>query len=144
MRNILLIIEYDGTNYKGWQKQPDVISVQEKIEQILYKVTKEKIEIFGSGRTDAKVHALGQTANFNTNCTIPAEKIATVLNTYLPDDIAIKESKEAALRMRDLFDSVWVAAIRTPGVDPGNISIEELEDVLKNVEDPLNFYLGKL
>lgn len=46
--------------------------------------------------------------------------------------------------MRDLFDSVWVAAIRTPGVDPGNISIEELEDVLKNVEDPLNFYLGKL
>ena len=96
MRNILLIIEYDGTNYKGWQKQPDVISVQEKIEQILYKVTKEKIEIFGSGRTDAKVHALGQTANFNTNCTIPAEKIATVLNTYLPDDIAIKESKEVS------------------------------------------------
>lgn len=70
------------------------------------------------------------------------KKVKNIILLY--DYGTIKERKEAALRMRDLFDSVWVAAIRTPGVDPGNISIEELEDVLKNVEDPLNFYLGKL
>ena len=93
MRNILLLIEYDGTNYKGWQKQPTVISVQEKIEQTFYKITKEEIELIGSGRTDAKVHALGQTANFKTKCTIPAEKIAIALNTFLPDDIAIIKSQ---------------------------------------------------
>lgn len=70
------------------------------------------------------------------------KKIKNIILLY--DYGTIKESKEAALRMRDLFESVWVAAIRTPGVDPGNISIEELTEVLENVEDPLNFYLGKL
>jgi hypothetical protein len=70
------------------------------------------------------------------------KKVKNIILLY--DYGTIKESKEAALRMRDLFDSVWVAAIKTPGVDPGNISLEELNEVFDSVQDPLNFYLGKV
>ena len=71
MRNIKLTIEYDGKNFAGWQTQPDKESIQGEIEKAIYAVTNEKIEIVGSGRTDAGVHALGQVANFHTNSNIP-------------------------------------------------------------------------
>lgn len=94
MRNIKLTIEYNGKNYKGWQRQPDQPTVQQQIEDALYKITKEKININGSGRTDAGVHALGQIATFYTNSNIECEKIKLGLNSIIPLDIAITNSEE--------------------------------------------------
>lgn len=89
MQNIKIVIEYDGTDYVGWQKQPNGISVQERIEDSLNKITGEKISLIGSGRTDSGVHALGQVANFNASCGMSDEELQRALNSTLPPDIAI-------------------------------------------------------
>ncbi|MGG7178932.1 tRNA pseudouridine(38-40) synthase TruA [Clostridium paraputrificum] len=94
MRNIKLIIEYDGTNYGGWQKQNNNKTIQESIEKSIYKVTGEEVNLFGSSRTDAGVHARGMAANFVTNSKIPEEKFREAINSKLPDDIAIIKSEE--------------------------------------------------
>ncbi|SDZ31084.1 tRNA pseudouridine38-40 synthase [Proteiniborus ethanoligenes] len=94
MRNIKLIIEYDGTNYSGWQKQPHQTTIQKTIEDSITKITKEKIEIYGSGRTDKGVHAKGQVANFFTGSKIPAERFREAINSVLPKDIVISHSEE--------------------------------------------------
>ncbi|KPU26792.1 pseudouridine synthase [Caloranaerobacter sp. TR13] len=94
MRNIKLVIEYDGTNYFGWQKQPELKTIQEEIEKAIKKITKEEVKLIGSGRTDKGVHARGQVANFHTNSKIPADKFKFALNSVLPIDISIKESIE--------------------------------------------------
>ena len=75
MRNIKLILEYDGTNYLGWQKQKNGVTIQGTLEEAISLLTNEKIEVTGSSRTDAGVHAKGFVANFKTNSKIPAEKI---------------------------------------------------------------------
>jgi len=87
MNNIKLTIEYDGSNYCGWQRQINGISVQEIIEDSIFKLINEKVTINGSGRTDAKVHAYGQVANFKTDSTIPPEIFYKALNRMLPNDI---------------------------------------------------------
>lgn len=87
MQNIKLTIEYDGTNYAGWQKQPNAMTVQEQIEQGLKRLTGETILTTGAGRTDAGVHARGQVVNFQTESTIPPERMHLALNTVLPEDI---------------------------------------------------------
>ncbi|SCG84070.1 tRNA pseudouridine synthase A [Proteiniborus sp. DW1] len=94
MRNIKLIIEYDGTNYFGWQKQPNQATIQETLEDSIKKVTKEDVNIIGSGRTDRGVHARGQVANFFTDSRIPSEKFKDAINANLPKDIAISHSEE--------------------------------------------------
>lgn len=94
MKNIKLIIEYDGTHYSGWQKQNNAKTIQETIEKALFKATKEHIELIGSSRTDAGVHAKGMTANFSTDSTIPAERFREAINRFLPDDISIIKSED--------------------------------------------------
>ena len=94
MRNILLEISYDGSNYSGWQRQKNAISIQEKIEDAICQICSEEINIIASGRTDAGVHALSQIANFNTTSNIDAKKFAKAINSKLPDDIRILSSKE--------------------------------------------------
>ncbi|MCR8745987.1 tRNA pseudouridine(38-40) synthase TruA [Romboutsia lituseburensis] len=89
MRNLKVTIQYNGKNYCGWQKQPDSLGIQGTIENAIYEITKEKIKITGSGRTDAGVHALGQVANFKLESTIPAQKLPNALNAKLPKDISI-------------------------------------------------------
>lgn len=96
MRNIKLLIEYDGTNYSGWQAQENGPSIQVEIEKALAELAGERIRIHGSGRTDAGAHARGQVASFRTSSTIPPEKFVYALNGLLPRDIVIKESSEAA------------------------------------------------
>lgn len=104
MPNIRLQIEYEGTNYAGWQIQnsrPSSIvyrpsnTIQEAIEKVLEKVLQEKVKVIGSGRTDAGVHAMGQTANFKTNSLLTPAKIQKALNGLLPDDIRIKKANYA-------------------------------------------------
>lgn len=95
MRRIQLIIEYDGTNYAGWQRQENALAVQQVVEERLRRLTKEPgIVLHGASRTDAGVHALGQSAHFDTGCSIPADKFSYALNTMLPPDVRIRLSRQ--------------------------------------------------
>ncbi len=97
MKRIKLTIAYDGTNYCGWQIQPNGITIEEVLNNTLSKMTGEHIQVIGASRTDSGVHALGNVAVFDTETTIPAEKIAIALNQRLPDDIVIMRSEEVPL-----------------------------------------------
>jgi tRNA pseudouridine38-40 synthase len=97
MRNLKLLIEYDGTNYHGWQIQPNGITVQEVLQKNLAIMTQQRVRLIGSGRTDAGVHALGQVANFHTTASIPPEGFLRGLNSMLPRDIVIRSVEETAL-----------------------------------------------
>ena len=89
---VKLVVEYDGTNYAGWQRQTNGLSVQEALEQAFEKASGEHVAVHGAGRTDAGVHAEAQVAHLDTQCTIPPEKISFALNTCLPPDIRVRES----------------------------------------------------
>lgn len=90
MRNLRLDIEYDGTNYHGWQVQENAVTVSGTIEAALERILQEPVRLMGSGRTDAGVHALGQVANFRTEKTIPEVGLQRALNSLLPGDIVIQ------------------------------------------------------
>ena len=94
MRNIKLVIEYDGKDFNGWQKQPTKLNIQGEIERAIQDITGEEVELIASGRTDAGVHSLGQVANFKTNSNIPVEKVPIALNTKLKRSIRILEAEE--------------------------------------------------
>lgn len=94
MKRILIKISYDGSKYFGWQKQAGKPTIQGEIEKALEILLTHPCEVFGSGRTDAGVHALAQTAHFDMDINIPVSKLADVLNKLLPDDITIIEAKE--------------------------------------------------
>lgn len=98
MRNIKLIIEYDGKDFNGWQKQPTKLNIQGTIEQAIKMITGEETNLMASGRTDAGVHAYGQVANFKTNSNIPIEKIAIALNSNLKKSIRIISAEEVEER----------------------------------------------
>ena len=102
MRNIKMLLQYDGTRYKGWQKQNQkgntVVTIQGKIENVLSKMTGEEIEVIGCGRTDSGVHADNYVANFFTNSAMNLEEMMNYLQEYLPEDIVVKELKMASDR----------------------------------------------
>lgn len=94
MRNIKLIIEYDGKKFGGWQKQPNKLNIQGEIEKAIEEITGETVELNASGRTDAGVHSLGQTANFKTNSKIDISKMAIAINSKLKQSIRIIKAEE--------------------------------------------------
>lgn len=106
---IKLLISYDGTAYCGWQVQPNGITIQEVLEQAWLDLTGEKVRITGSGRTDAGVHALAQVAHFDTQSSIPPEKIFLALNVRLPNDIKVLKSE----KIDDDFHAVKSAKQKT-------------------------------
>lgn len=106
MRNIKLVIQYEGTNYSGWQIQPGQKTIQGSLETALEKITKTTTTVIGAGRTDAKVHALAQVANFKTESSIPEKKFAQALNSVLSPDIRVIESVE----MKDSFHARYSAS----------------------------------
>ena len=95
MRRIQLIVEYDGTNYAGWQRQANALAVQQVLEETLRRLTGEAVVLHGASRTDAGVHALGQSCHFDTESRIPGEKFSYAVNTLLPPDIRIRASRVA-------------------------------------------------
>lgn len=103
MRNIKLVIEYHGKDFNGWQKQPTKLNIQGEIERAIGSITGEEIELIGSGRTDAGVHALGQVANFKTNSNIPIEKFAMAINSKLKKSIVIKSAEEVEERFHSRY-----------------------------------------
>lgn len=109
--NYKMILAYDGTRYNGWQRQGNTDrTIQGKLEQILTRMAGERIEVFGSGRTDGGVHAEGQTANFHLKQKEPQEdksvQILEYINTYLPEDIAVISCEAAAERFHSRLSAV--------------------------------------
>lgn len=110
-KNIKIILQYDGTRYDGWQKQGNTdMTIQGKLEAVLERLAGEPVEVHGAGRTDAGVHALGQTANFH----LPEQAfgegfdvcaLKSYLNRYLPEDIAVMQAEEAAPRFHSRLNA---------------------------------------
>ena len=96
-KRIRMTVAYDGTNYHGWQVQDNGITIESELNRCLTKLLGEPIHVIGASRTDAKVHALGNVAVFDTKARMPAEKISYALNQRLPEDIRIQSSEEVPL-----------------------------------------------
>lgn len=105
MNNYKLTIQYDGTNYSGWQIQENAETVQQKIRDAVVVLLKEEINLIGSGRTDAGVHAFGQVANFQTEEELGLFKFTYSLNSILPDDIAVKKIEKVDTEFNARFSA---------------------------------------
>nr|MCR4660640.1 tRNA pseudouridine(38-40) synthase TruA [Clostridia bacterium] len=105
MKNVLLTIEYDGTNYCGWQIQQNGPSIQGVLTDTIQNLLGEKVVLHGSGRTDSGVHALGQKANFLFSGKFPLGKLKGAINTYLPDDIKIIDVVEVPLEFNAQYSA---------------------------------------
>lgn len=97
MKRVKLVVAYDGTNYCGWQLQPNGVTIEEVLNKALSELLKEPIVVIGASRTDSGVHAMGNVAVFDTENRMPADKICFALNQRLPDDIRIQSSEEVDL-----------------------------------------------
>ena len=107
MRNIKLLLAYDGSRYKGWQRLGDnEQTIQGKLEQVLSRITGQPVEVTGSGRTDAGAHAVGQVANFHTDSSLSCEEIFSYLRRYLPEDIGVLSVSEADSRFHSRLHAV--------------------------------------
>ena len=107
MRNIKLLIEYDGTHYAGWQQQKKQVTIQETVKTAIEKIVHEKIFLCGSGRTDAGVHAKNQVANFKTTSLILSSKFPSAINTFLPKDIVINEAEDVVDEFHSRYSAKW-------------------------------------
>lgn len=122
LRNILLNISYDGSNYHGWQIQKNAISVQEVFQKALYKIIKEKTDIKGCSRTDSFVHANMYCVNFTTSNLIKPQNLIYALNSVLPDDVSIKNAIEVPLDFnaryscleKEYIYKIWNNKIKNP------------------------------
>ncbi len=123
MRNVKITIEYEGTDYAGWQVQPNGTSIQEVVQLAIGAITGEDdVKINGSGRTDAGVHAAGQVASFTTGSDIPADDLVHAINSKLPDDIAVIDAADVPAEFHARFSaksktyrySILNRAVRSP------------------------------
>ncbi len=105
MRNLRLVIAYDGTDFHGWQRQPAAPTIQGCLEETLAKLTGAPVQVWGSGRTDAGVHALNQVANFKTESPIPCENLRRALNNLLPPSVRVKQVDEAPEKFHARYDA---------------------------------------
>lgn len=106
MRNFMIILQYEGTRYQGWQKQESTDNtIQGKLEALLSRMAEKKVEIQGSGRTDAGTHAMGQVANFHIDTKMSKDEILEYMNQYLPDDIAVVAIKEVSERFHSRLNA---------------------------------------
>jgi tRNA pseudouridine38-40 synthase len=99
-----LLIAYDGTDFHGWQRQSNALTVQECLESAIERILGERAQVWGSGRTDAGVHALNQVANFKTDCPIPCENLKKALNDALPPTVRVKDSHEVSAKFHARYD----------------------------------------
>lgn len=109
MRNLKLTLAYDGSEYYGWQIQPNLPTVQGTLVDILRKITQEKVRLYGCGRTDTGVHALGQVAHFKTRTRIPPQNLQRALNSLLPPTIRVQGVEEVGAA----FHARWHARAKT-------------------------------
>jgi tRNA pseudouridine38-40 synthase len=107
LKRVALLIQYDGSNYSGWQRQKNAIAVQEILEQALFKISHHKVRTFAAGRTDAGVHASGQVVHFDIDCVIPGNSYSDVLNSLLPSTIRVLESVEVKDSWHACYSAVY-------------------------------------
>ncbi|ABM72922.1 tRNA pseudouridine synthase A [Prochlorococcus marinus str. MIT 9515] len=107
MKRVALLVQYDGSYFSGWQRQKNAISVQEMIEDALFKVSNQMIKTFAAGRTDSGVHASGQVVHFDIDFVIPSDRYANVLNSRLPSTIRILESVEVKKNWHACYSAVY-------------------------------------
>lgn len=105
MRNLRLVVSYDGTDFHGWQRQADAPTVEGCLESAVEKIVGEQVRMWGSGRTDARVHALNQVANFKTGCRIPCENLLKALNDLLPMTVRVKQVQEVSDSFHARYDA---------------------------------------
>jgi tRNA pseudouridine38-40 synthase len=114
MRNFKMVVEYDGSAYRGWQRQKNGVSIQQVLEEAIKKITGQKVSVIGSGRTDAGVHALNQVASFRCATKLTANSIYLGVNSVLPEDIVVKEMEEVPFEFhaqRDVKSKIYVYKI---------------------------------
>ena len=122
MKNFKITVEYDGTKYNGWQRQGNTKNtIQERFENVLSRMCGQGVEIFASGRTDAGVHAIEQTANFKCDTSMSDAQIKDYLNTYLPEDIRVTSVCEVDMRFHSRLNAVsktyeYIIATEKPDV----------------------------
>jgi len=147
MRTILLTIEYDGTDYVGWQTQPNGLAVQEVVEKALAEILGHEAHVHASGRTDAGVHARGMMAHFHTATNRPLKAFREGVNSFLPRDIAIKTVREMPADFHARFDAkgkwyrytIYRGEVRSPLVARtawylrGSLDIELMCSAAKNL-----------
>lgn len=149
MRYVILLA-YDGTGYGGWQVQKNSITVQEKLEEACEKIFGKKIAVTASGRTDSGVHAAGQVCHFDAETTIPAEKIADVLNRFLPPDISVLRSSVApenfdanrSAKKKTYCYRLYLAERRNPLKDRYSVWVKNPVDISK-LRHILGSFVGK-
>tara|TARA_B100000945_G_scaffold308314_1_gene297898 strand:+ start:406 stop:1212 length:807 start_codon:yes stop_codon:yes gene_type:complete len=107
LKRVALLVQYDGSNYSGWQRQNNAIAVQEILEKALSKIAGNIIKTFAAGRTDAGVHASGQVVHFDIDCVIPANRYSDVLNNLLPSTIRILESVEVKDSWHACYSAIY-------------------------------------
>lgn len=143
MKNIFLKLSYDGSAYCGWQIQNNAISIQEVIQKVILEITGENVELIASGRTDSGVHALGQVCNFHTNSNIASEKFVYAINSKLPKDIRIIESKEVDMSFNSRFSSkkktyiyqIYNSKIQSPFYYKYSMQVDKMLDLDKMKEN---------
>jgi tRNA pseudouridine38-40 synthase len=151
LKNYKLIVQYDGTNYAGWQIQLNALSVQGVLQKSISQLTNENINLIGAGRTDSGVHALGQTANFRIENQLDLYKFKHSLNSILPRDIAVKTITEVEQDFHARYDAVKRSYIyliskgKSPFYDKyswwyhGPINCEKLNSFSEYLLDEKNF-----
>lgn len=135
MKRYLCKVQYIGKNYCGFQVQENGITIQQKIQEALFKAFKQKIEVFASGRTDAGVNAIAQTLHFDADITIPAHRIPLAVNQFLPEDISFLESKEVNGNFNARFDVKKKTYEYKMYVSPVKLPLKEYAYWLKTMPD---------
>jgi len=107
LKRVALLVQYDGSNYSGWQKQKNVNTVQDIIERTLFKITNNFVKTFAAGRTDAGVHASGQVIHFDIDYVIPGNSYSEILNSLLPSTIRILESVEVKDSWHACYSAIY-------------------------------------
>ncbi|KGG03106.1 tRNA pseudouridine synthase A [Prochlorococcus marinus str. MIT 9321] len=107
MKRVALLVQYDGSNYSGWQKQNNATTVQETLERALFQISHHEVKTFAAGRTDAGVHASGQVVHFDIDCVIPGNSYSVVLNSLLPSTIRILESVEVKDSWHACYSAIY-------------------------------------
>lgn len=153
MKRIQLIVAYDGTQYHGFAKQKNAVTIQGTLEDTIYKLTKQKVDVVGSGRTDTGVHAKGQCCIIDIDTKIPIERFAKAMNSWLPDDIVIKDAREVKSDFHPRFMAkkktyryqILTSDTRDPFIDkysyfyPHELDVAKMREAAKYIEGVHDF-----
>ncbi|MBV4416831.1 tRNA pseudouridine(38-40) synthase TruA [Clostridium tyrobutyricum] len=150
MKNIKLVIEYDGTNYSGWQRQKNAMTIQEKLEMAIQKSTGKYCNTIGCSRTDSGVHARQFTCNFLTDSKIPSSKFKMVLNSQLPEDIVVLKSEEVDINFHSRYNTIGkeysytiIIGNNRPAIGRNYIYYFQRRLNIDNMKTACKFFIGK-